>query len=77
VHGELGEEGEHVACFPRAQGFERPQRCEVDANDIPAAELADVVVESDLSGAADADVGLLLFALAMRRRGADGGGYTA
>src|SRR5919197_6156431 len=49
-------------------GFERPHRCGVDANDIPAAELADLVVESDLSGAADDDVGLLLFAVAMRRR---------
>src|SRR5919206_1155817 len=54
-------------------GLERPHRCGVDANDIPAAELAGLVVESDLSGAADDDVGLLLFTVPMRRRCADAG----
>src|SRR6266567_9212838 len=62
----IGADGDQLeAVIP---GFERPHRCGVDANDIPAAELADLVVESDLSGAADDDVGLLLFAVAMRRR---------
>src|SRR5438552_5885247 len=62
----IGADGDQLEAV--VSGFERPHRCGVDANDIPAAELADLVVESDLSGAADDDVGLLLFAVAMRRR---------
>src|SRR5438067_182791 len=49
-------------------GFEGSHRCGVDANNIPAAEVADLVVESDLTGSADDDVGLFLFAVAMRFR---------
>src|SRR5436305_12613065 len=67
----IGADGDQLEAV--VSGFERPHRCGVDANDIPAAELADLVVESDLSGAADDDVGLLLFAVAMRRRRADAG----
>src|SRR5690242_12941176 len=65
----IGADGDQLEAV--VSGFERPHRCGVDANDIPAAELADLVVESDLSGAADDDVGLLLFTVAMRRRRAD------
>src|SRR5690349_22227393 len=61
----IGADGDQLEAV--VSGFERPHRCGVDANDIPAAELADLVVESDLSGAADDDVGLLLCAVAMRR----------
>src|SRR5437764_15443097 len=62
----IGADGDQLEAV--VSGFERPHRRGVDANDIPAAELADLVVESDLSGAADDDIGLLLFAVAMRRR---------
>ena len=62
----IGADGDQLEAV--VSGLERPHRCGVDANDIPAAELADLVVEPDLSGAADDDVGLLLFAVAMRRR---------
>ena len=62
----IGADGDQLEAV--VSGLERPHRCGVDAHDIPAAELADLVVESDLSGAADDDVGLLLFAVAMRRR---------
>src|SRR5437764_14820597 len=61
----IGADGDQLEAV--VSGFERPHRCGVDANDIPAAQLADLVVESDLSGAADDGVGLLLFAVAMRR----------
>src|ERR671934_657256 len=67
----IGADGDQLEAV--VSGLERPHRCGVDANDIPATELADLVVESDLSGAADDDVGLLLFAVAMRRRRADAG----
>src|SRR5919201_5476656 len=63
--GTIGADGDQLEAV--VSGFERPHRCGVDANDIPAAELADLVVESDVSGAAGDDVGLLLFAVAMRR----------
>ena len=61
----IGADGDQLEAV--VSGFEGPHRCGVDANDVPAAELADLVVESDLSGAADDDVGLLLCAVAMRR----------
>src|SRR5207253_2097928 len=61
----IGADGDQLEAV--VSGFERPHCCGVDANDIPAAELADLVVESDLSGAADDDVCLLLFAVAIRR----------
>src|SRR5437868_14954547 len=48
-------------------GFERPHCRGVDANNIPGAQLADLVVEPDAAGATDDDVGLLLFAVAVRR----------
>src|ERR671937_1620603 len=67
----IGADGDQLEAV--VSGFECPHRCGVDANDIPAAELADLVVESDLSGAADDDVGLLLFTVPMRRRCADAG----
>src|ERR687886_640321 len=62
----IGADGDQLEAV--VSGLERPHRCGVDANDIPATELADLVVESDLSRAAEDDVGLLLFAVAMRRR---------
>ncbi len=62
----IGADGDQLEAV--VSGFEGPHRCGVDANNIPAAEVADLVVESDLAGAADDDVGLLLFAVAMRRR---------
>ena len=52
----IGADGDQLEAV--VAGFECPHRCGVDANDVPAAELADLVVESDLSGAADDDVGL-------------------
>src|SRR5437764_2844763 len=65
----IGADGDQLEAV--VSGFERPHRRGIDANDIPAAELADLAVEPDLSGAADDDVGLLLFAVAMRRRRTD------
>jgi hypothetical protein len=62
----IGADGDQLEAV--ASGFERSHRRGVDAKDIPAAELADLVVESDVSRASDDDVGLLLFAVAMRRR---------
>ena len=62
----VGADGDQLEAV--VSGLERPHRCGVDANEIPAAELTDLVVESDLSGAADDDVGLLLFLVAMCRR---------
>src|SRR5947208_16628836 len=62
----IGADGDQLeAVIP---GFEGSHRCGFDANNIPAAELADFVVEPDLAGATDDDVGLFLFAVAMRRR---------
>jgi hypothetical protein len=48
-------------------GLEGPHRFGADANNVPAAERADLVVEPDVAGATDDDVGLLLFAMGMRR----------
>ena len=48
-------------------GLEGPHRFGINANNVPAAERADLVVEPDVAGAADDDVGLLLFAMGMRR----------
>ena len=62
----IGADGNQLKAV--VSGFEGPHRCGVDANNIPAAELVDLVVESDPAGAADDDVGLLLFAVTMRRR---------
>src|SRR5919197_615508 len=69
----IGADGDQLKAV--VSRFERPHRCGVDANDIPAAELPDLVVESDLSGAADDDVGLLLFTVPPKVSGRRG--YTA
>src|SRR5512140_2980413 len=47
----IGADGDQLEAV--VPGFERPHRCGADANDIPAAELADLVVEPDSAGAAD------------------------
>jgi hypothetical protein len=66
VHGELGEAREHVACFPGAHAVSvDPGWVYEDAVAADRAIGADRdQLESDLSGAADDKVGLLLFAVA-------------
>ena len=58
---------------PVRPGLERAHDVRGDADDVPRAEVDDLVVELDPARAADDDVGLLLLAVAMAERRAEAG----